>query len=124
YAAAADDRTAANGLACRILTRLELDVVVIGSGPGGYVAAIKAGQLGMKVACVESGKTLGGTCLNVRPHYPARAPIIVPYLVGPRSGASPPRRCCTRRTCTASPRSTCPRTASRCPAAPASTWAR
>ncbi len=39
--------------------------VVIGGGPGGYVAAIKAGQLGMKVACVESRATLGGTCLNV-----------------------------------------------------------
>lgn len=41
------------------------DVVVIGAGPGGYVAAIRAAQLGMKVACVEKGKTLGGTCLNV-----------------------------------------------------------
>jgi dihydrolipoamide dehydrogenase len=41
------------------------DVVVIGGGPGGYVAAIKAAQLGMKVACVEKRPTLGGTCLNV-----------------------------------------------------------
>jgi dihydrolipoamide dehydrogenase len=39
--------------------------VVIGGGPGGYVAAIKAGQLGMKVTCVEKRGTLGGTCLNV-----------------------------------------------------------
>ena len=39
--------------------------VVIGSGPGGYVAAIKAAQLGMKTACVEKNPTLGGTCLNV-----------------------------------------------------------
>lgn len=39
--------------------------MVIGGGPGGYVAAIKAGQLGMKVACVEGRGTLGGTCLNV-----------------------------------------------------------
>ncbi len=41
------------------------DLVVIGSGPGGYVCAIRAAQLGMKVACVEKMTTLGGTCLNV-----------------------------------------------------------
>ena len=41
------------------------DVVVIGGGPGGYVAAIRAAQLGLKTACVEMRKTLGGTCLNV-----------------------------------------------------------
>lgn len=41
------------------------DVVVIGGGPGGYVAAIRAAQLGLKTACVEQRKTLGGTCLNV-----------------------------------------------------------
>jgi dihydrolipoamide dehydrogenase len=41
------------------------DVVVIGAGPGGYVAAIRAAQLGMKVACVEKDRSLGGTCLNV-----------------------------------------------------------
>lgn len=41
------------------------DVVVIGSGPGGYIAAIRAAQLGFKTACVEKDKTLGGTCLNV-----------------------------------------------------------
>ena len=41
------------------------DVIVIGSGPGGYVCAIRAAQLGLKTACVESQKTLGGTCLNV-----------------------------------------------------------
>ena len=41
------------------------DVVVIGGGPGGYVAAIKGAQLGLKVTCVEGRGTLGGTCLNV-----------------------------------------------------------
>jgi dihydrolipoamide dehydrogenase len=43
----------------------QYDLVVIGSGPGGYVCAIRAAQLGMKVACVEKRETLGGTCLNV-----------------------------------------------------------
>src|SRR5207302_6561667 len=42
-----------------------LDLVVIGSGPGGYVAAIRAAQLGMRVACIEKYPSLGGTCLNV-----------------------------------------------------------
>ncbi|MBY0354964.1 MAG: dihydrolipoyl dehydrogenase [Rickettsiales bacterium] len=41
------------------------DLIIIGAGPGGYVAAIKASQLGMKVACVEKRSALGGTCLNV-----------------------------------------------------------
>ena len=41
------------------------DLVVIGSGPGGYVAAIRAAQLGLKTACVEKRETLGGTCLNI-----------------------------------------------------------
>ena len=41
------------------------DLVVIGGGPGGYVCAIRAAQLGLKTACIESRKTLGGTCLNV-----------------------------------------------------------
>ena len=41
------------------------DLIVIGAGPGGYVAAIRAAQLGMRVACVEKDDSLGGTCLNV-----------------------------------------------------------
>jgi len=43
----------------------EFDVIVIGSGPGGYVCAIRCAQLGLKTACVEERETLGGTCLNV-----------------------------------------------------------
>jgi dihydrolipoamide dehydrogenase len=43
----------------------KFDVVIIGSGPGGYVAAIRAGQLGLKTAIIEKDKDLGGTCLNV-----------------------------------------------------------
>ena len=43
----------------------DFDVLVIGSGPGGYVAAIRAAQLGLRTACAESRETLGGTCLNV-----------------------------------------------------------
>src|SRR5271156_1801118 len=43
----------------------DYQLVVIGSGPGGYVAAIRAAQLGLKTAIVEKDKTLGGTCLNV-----------------------------------------------------------
>ena len=41
------------------------DLLVIGGGPGGYVCAIRAAQLGLKTACVESRGTLGGTCLNI-----------------------------------------------------------
>jgi dihydrolipoamide dehydrogenase len=43
----------------------DYDLIVIGAGPGGYVAAIRAAQLGLKTACVEARDTLGGTCLNV-----------------------------------------------------------
>jgi dihydrolipoamide dehydrogenase len=43
----------------------DFDVIVIGAGPGGYVAAIRAAQLGLRTACAESRETLGGTCLNV-----------------------------------------------------------
>ena len=41
------------------------DVIVIGGGPGGYVCAIRAAQLGLRTACVEKRATLGGTCLNI-----------------------------------------------------------
>ncbi len=47
------------------MAETEYDVIVIGAGPGGYVAAIRAAQLGLRTACVESRETLGGTCLNV-----------------------------------------------------------
>ena len=43
----------------------DYDLIIIGAGPGGYVAAIRAAQLGMKVACIEKEATLGGTCLNI-----------------------------------------------------------
>jgi len=46
-------------------TQHDADLVVVGSGPGGYVGAIKAAQLGMKTICIEKNPTLGGTCLNV-----------------------------------------------------------
>ena len=44
---------------------MEFDLIIIGSGPGGYVAAIRAAQLGLKTAIIERYATLGGTCLNV-----------------------------------------------------------
>ncbi len=45
--------------------KFDYDLLIIGSGPGGYVAAIRAAQLGLKTGCIESRETLGGTCLNV-----------------------------------------------------------
>ncbi len=47
------------------MTEYDYDVLIIGSGPGGYVAAIRAAQLGLRTACAEGRETLGGTCLNV-----------------------------------------------------------
>ena len=47
------------------MAEYDYDVLVIGAGPGGYVAAVRAAQLGLKTACAESRETLGGTCLNV-----------------------------------------------------------
>jgi len=49
----------------KTFSKAAYDVVVMGGGAGGYVAAIKAGQMGQKVACVEGYPALGGTCLNV-----------------------------------------------------------
>src|SRR6476660_7992688 len=46
-------------------SNIQADVVIIGGGPGGYVAAIRAAQLGLNTVCVEMDKTLGGTCVNV-----------------------------------------------------------
>ena len=46
------------------MSESRFDLIVIGAGPGGYVAAIRAAQLGMSVACIEKRPTLGGTCLN------------------------------------------------------------
>ena len=45
------------------------DLAVIGGGPGGYVGAIRATQLGLKVVCIEAREALGGTCLNVAVSY-------------------------------------------------------
>src|SRR5450756_771626 len=53
-----------SGLDFLTMSNATFDLIVIGAGPGGYVAAIRAAQLGMKVACVER-EALGGTCLNV-----------------------------------------------------------
>src|SRR5262245_27838578 len=47
------------------MTAQSFDLVVIGAGPGGYVAAIRAAQLGLKVVCVEKESALGGTCLRI-----------------------------------------------------------
>jgi dihydrolipoamide dehydrogenase len=48
-----------------LMSDTKFDLIVIGAGPGGYVAAIRAAQLGMNVACIDRRETLGGTCLNV-----------------------------------------------------------
>ena len=48
-----------------MMAEYDYDLIVIGAGPGGYVGAIRAAQLGLKTACVEGRETLGGTCLNV-----------------------------------------------------------
>ena len=50
---------------CILERFMSYDLIVIGSGPGGYVCAIRAAQLGLKTAVVEKEKTFGGTCLNI-----------------------------------------------------------
>ena len=57
----------------------DFDVIIIGSGPGGYVAAIRAGQLGLRVALVEKDAKLGGTCLH-RGCIPTKALLHDAYL--------------------------------------------
>src|SRR3569623_803121 len=52
-------------LSKRYFSSFDFDLAGVGGGPGGYVAAIKASQLGLKTACIEKRGTLGGTCLNV-----------------------------------------------------------
>ena len=47
------------------MDNIKYDAVVIGSGPGGYVAAIRSAQLGLKTAIIEKNKNFGGTCLNI-----------------------------------------------------------
>ncbi len=83
------------------MSEMQFDVVVIGAGPAGYVAAIRAAQLGLKTACVDAfigkdGKpALGGTCLQRRLHPvqgAARflAPVPQPARTASRTTASPP----------------------------------
>ena len=72
------------------------DLVVIGGGPGGYVAAIRAAQLGMKVACVDKRGSLGGTCLNVG-CIPSKA------LLRIRASGSPRRATASRSMASRSP---------------------
>jgi len=65
----------------------DYDVLVIGAGPGGYVAAIRAAQLGLRTACVESRDTLGGTCLNVG-CIPSKAMLHASELYAEASGGT------------------------------------
>ena len=67
----------------------QFDVAVIGSGPGGYVAAIRCAQLGMKTALIEKYSTLGGTCLNVG-CIPSKSLWILPIIMKMLSSISTP----------------------------------
>ena len=49
----------------RAMSSSHFDLIVLGAGPGGYVASVRAAQLGLKVACIEKESALGGTCLRV-----------------------------------------------------------
>ena len=83
---------------------MEVDVAVLGGGPGGYTAAIRAAQLGAKVACIEKEPELGGTCLRVG-CIPTKAWVQTAYAIteaeesfaklgvksASRSSTSPPR---------------------------------
>jgi dihydrolipoamide dehydrogenase len=64
---------------------VRVQVAVLGAGPGGYTAAFRAADLGLRVALIDRGETLGGVCLNV--------------------GCIPSRPCCTSRACSPSPKS-------------------
>src|SRR5205807_3340929 len=59
------DRGRGDAAAGGLMEETTFDLAVIGGGPGGYVAAIRAAQLGFKTACIEKDRALGGTCLNV-----------------------------------------------------------
>ena len=71
--------------------------MVIGGGPGGYVAAIKAAQLGFKVTCVEGRGSLGGTCLNVGciPSKVVTARLLPQNLTAIERSTSGRSHCCT-----------------------------
>jgi dihydrolipoamide dehydrogenase len=62
---------------------MSYDVIIIGSGPGGYVCAIKAAQLGLKVAVIEKRATFGGTCLNIG-CIPSKALLHASEVCSPR----------------------------------------
>jgi len=93
----------------RHMAEQSFDVIIIGGGPGGYVCAIKAAQLGLKTACVENRGSLGGTCLNIgcipskallssSEEYDKRRITSPPTASWSISSASTSRRCWAART--------------------------